>query len=146
MGGGGNSSPLLTLMILTVGTFDIPHMGHASFLRRLSELGDVVVGVLSDAFVAAAKGPPVYNERERLAAVRALGYQAVVIPGDPDRIQHPLELGGIDFLAVGLDWFGDKYLDRLGMTVDELQAGNVGLIFVPYTETISTSDIRKRLR
>lgn len=106
----------------------------------------MVVGVLSDAFVAAAKGPPVYNEQERLAAVRGFGYQAVLIPGDPDRIQHPLELGGIDFLAVGLDWFGDKYLDRLGMTVDELQEGNVGLIFVPYTETISTMDIRKRLR
>lgn len=133
-------------MILTVGTFDIPHMGHASFLRRLSELGDVVVGVLSDAFVAAAKGPPVYNERERVAAVRALGYQVVVIPGNPATRQHPLDLSGIDFLAVGLDWFGEKYLDRLGMTVDDLQQADVGLIFVPYTETISTSDIRKRLR
>lgn len=134
--------------VLTVGTFDIPHMGHATFLQKCSEHGEVVVGVLSDRFVTTVKNPPVYSEQERAAAVARLGYETLIVDGTRSG-QHPLTgpmLERFDYVAVGLDWFGDKYLARLGMTVDELQTAQVGLLFVPYTDTISTSDIKRRLR
>eukprot|EP01089_Gocevia_fonbrunei_P021065 TRINITY_DN8023_c0_g1_i1.p1 TRINITY_DN8023_c0_g1~~TRINITY_DN8023_c0_g1_i1.p1 ORF type:complete len:347 (+),score=76.95 TRINITY_DN8023_c0_g1_i1:45-1085(+) len=51
---------------------DLFHWGHANALRQAKQLGDVlVVGVHTDAEVNANKGPPVLNENERMAVVKA---------------------------------------------------------------------------
>lgn len=54
---------------LTSGSFDLLHVGHAKYLERASEYGDIlVVGVDSDSKIKARKGPsrPVVGENERL--------------------------------------------------------------------------------
>lgn len=54
---------------LTSGSFDLLHVGHAKYLERASEYGDIlVVGVDSDDKIRARKGPsrPVVGENERL--------------------------------------------------------------------------------
>lgn len=56
-------------LVLTMGTFDIIHIGHFQYLERCREFGDVlVVGVDSDAKVKARKGPtrPIVPEEERV--------------------------------------------------------------------------------
>lgn len=56
-------------IVLTSGTFDIIHIGHAQYLEAAGRYGDfLVVGVDSDEKVRAKKGEhrPVVNEAERL--------------------------------------------------------------------------------
>lgn len=56
-------------IVLTSGTYDLFHVGHAEYLERAKELGDLlVVGVDSDAKVKKRKGPhrPVVPEEERV--------------------------------------------------------------------------------
>lgn len=56
-------------IVLTSGTFDIIHIGHAQYLEAASRYGDfLVVGVDSDEKVRAKKGDnrPIVNEDERL--------------------------------------------------------------------------------
>jgi len=56
-------------IVLTSGTFDIIHIGHAQYIEAASRYGDfLVVGVDSDEKVRSKKGPsrPVVNEQERL--------------------------------------------------------------------------------
>lgn len=56
-------------IVLTSGTFDLYHIGHARYLQKARESGDLlIVGVDSDAKTKARKGPnrPVIPERERL--------------------------------------------------------------------------------
>jgi cytidyltransferase-like protein len=54
------------------GCFDIMHSGHYNAIRQAKALTDIlVVGVHSDAEILRHKGPPVMNEQERLATVRA---------------------------------------------------------------------------
>jgi len=56
-------------IVLTSGTFDLFHIGHAQYLERAKALGDVlIVGVDSDEKVRARKGPqrPVVPENERV--------------------------------------------------------------------------------
>jgi rfaE bifunctional protein nucleotidyltransferase chain/domain len=56
-------------IVLTSGSFDLIHGGHAAYLEAAKQLGDLlVVGVDSDDKVRARKGPrrPVVPEEERL--------------------------------------------------------------------------------
>lgn len=56
-------------IVLTMGAFDIFHIGHARYLERAKERGDVlIVGVDSDEKVKERKGPnrPLVPEAERL--------------------------------------------------------------------------------
>lgn len=125
--------------VLTLGTFDVPHAGHAAFLRRCAEYGDVLVGVNSDRFVAEYKGdPPVYSEAERLALIRAMGYAAVVNDGPGIALIEEQEP---DLLAIGSDWLTRNYLGQIGM-----ERPTLPILFIPYTDLISTSDIKQRLR
>lgn len=70
-------------LVWTNGCFEILHAGHIEFFLKASRLGDVfVVGVNSDASVAALKGPghPVTPEWERiwvLSAVACVDYITV---------------------------------------------------------------------
>jgi ethanolamine-phosphate cytidylyltransferase len=64
-----NKKPIRTYID---GCFDIMHSGHYNAIRQAKQLTDIlVVGVHSDAEILKHKGPPVMNEEERLATVRA---------------------------------------------------------------------------
>ncbi len=55
-------------IVLTSGTFDLFHIGHAQYLEKAKELGDIlIVGVDSDEKVKKRKGPhrPIVPEEER---------------------------------------------------------------------------------
>lgn len=132
--------------LITIGTFDIPHVGHASFLMQCSEISDeVIIGVNSDTFVSAYKGSkPVYNQTERMALIRELGYDKVVLndgPGD-----YIIKMYRPEVIAIGTDWLPPRdYLGQIGLTKEWLQKTGTTLVFFPYTEGISTADIRRRL-
>ncbi len=56
-------------IVLTSGTFDLIHVGHARYMERAKSYGDVlIVGVDSDAKVKKRKGPtrPIVPEEERV--------------------------------------------------------------------------------
>lgn len=59
--------------IFVSGCFDLLHSGHVAFLEEAAALGDLHVGIGSDATVFALKGRyPVTNQAERLFMLRAL--------------------------------------------------------------------------
>lgn len=70
-------------LVLTSGTFDMIHIGHARYLEAAKKCGDVlIVGVDSDKKVRLRKGPerPVVPEEERMEMLSHLkGIDAVVL-------------------------------------------------------------------
>lgn len=76
-------------IVLTSGTFDMTHIGHARYLEKAKEFGDIlIVGVDSDAKVRARKGPdrPIYPEEERvnmLAHLRSVNIITLKQPDEP---------------------------------------------------------------
>jgi rfaE bifunctional protein nucleotidyltransferase chain/domain len=66
-------------IVLTQGVYDMLHEGHARYLEKARELGDILIlGVDSDALTRKRKGPnrPVVPEKERLlmlAHLRSVG-------------------------------------------------------------------------
>lgn len=68
-------------IVLTMGTFDLIHVGHFLYLEKAKSYGDVlVVGVDSDEKVRARKGPdrPVVSEDERVKMLTHVRHVDVV--------------------------------------------------------------------
>lgn len=76
-------------IVLTQGSFDLVHIGHARYCAKAKSFGDLlIVGVDSDAKVRARKGPnrPIVPEHERmemLTNLRSVDYVVLKDTSDP---------------------------------------------------------------
>lgn len=135
------------LKVYTGGTFDLFHSGHSNFLKRCYELGDVVVSLNTDEFISAYKGkPPVMSYQEREAVLLSCRWVEEVIPnygGTDSKIA--IEIVQPDLVVIGSDWARKDYYAQMGFTQDWLDERGIGLVYIPYTQGISSTDIKKRL-
>jgi glycerol-3-phosphate cytidylyltransferase len=133
--------------IYTGGTFDLFHSGHVNLLRRCSELGDVVVSLNTDEFIEGYKGkPPVLSYQEREAVLKSCKYVDQVVPnvgGSDSKIA--IELIQPDYIAIGSDWAKKNYHEQMGFTQDWLDARGIGLVYIPYTKGVSSTNIKGRI-
>lgn len=130
---------------LTIGTWDPVHVDHVLFLRRCEELADVVnVGVNSDSFIQEYRGgPPLFNEKERVRQITNLGYPALINDGPGWEL---IKSVNPDFLVVGSDWLEKDYLAQVQVGQQLLHQLNLAVVFFPYGQNISSSEIRERCR
>jgi glycerol-3-phosphate cytidylyltransferase len=134
--------------VYTGGTFDLFHAGHVNFLRQCSIIGDIVVVALNtDEFITEYKGePPLYSYSGREMLLRGCRYVDEVIPniGGAD---STISIGMVrpDFIVIGSDWACKDYYAQMGFTQAWLDEQNIGLIYVPYTEGISTTELKRRI-
>lgn len=94
------------MIVYTVGTFDLLHVGHLALLEYCETLGDVVaVGVASDRVVNSYKpNVPVIPLDQRLEMLKALRCVDIVRPYDElEYISGCIELNP-DIFVVGEDW------------------------------------------
>lgn len=130
------------MRVLTLGTFDTPHIGHAVFLNRCAELGAVTVGVNTDRFVTNYKGePPLFTFDERASLIEQFGFEVWANDGPGYELINEHRP---DYLVVGSDWAVRDYHGQVGVSQDELDALGIVLVFIPYTAGISSSEIRRR--
>ncbi len=91
-------------IVLTSGTYDLFHVGHARYLEKAKELGDLlIVGVDSDAKVKKRKGPhrPVVPEKERVSILSHVRHADVItLKGVADPSNHLIKLVSPDVLVV----------------------------------------------
>lgn len=131
------------LTILTIGSFDTPHIGHAVLFKRCEELGELTVGVNSDEFIEKYKGKrPIYSFEERCLLISKMGYHVARNDGAGRDLILDVQP---DILVIGSDWASKDYLKQVNVTQDILDTYNISLMYVPYTQGISSSDIKRRL-
>ena len=139
------------LVVYTGGTFDLFHAGHVQFLKRCKEMagkhGQVWVSLNTDEFIQAYKGkPPVISYSEREAVLLACRYVDMVIPNIGGADSKPaIEMVSPDLVVIGSDWARRDYYKQMQFTQDWLDAHNITLAYVPYTEGISSTAIKARL-
>jgi glycerol-3-phosphate cytidylyltransferase len=139
------------LTVYTGGSFDLFHSGHVAFLKRCKELagknGTVIVSLNSDEFILAYKGKGlVMNYQERKAVLESCRYVDYVIMNfDGADSTTAIETTGPDLIVIGSDWARRDYYKQMNFTQDWLDERGIGLVYLPYTAGISSTEIKARL-
>lgn len=117
------------MIVYTVGTFDLLHVGHLALLNHCKSLGDIlVVGVASDAVVKMYKpNVPVVPLEQRMEMLEALSCVDIVRPYHQLEYVSGCKAVGVDIFVVGEDW-GKKphnldvnnYLRKMGKEIAQV--------------------------
>ena len=133
----------------TCGVYDLFHVGHLNLFERCKAQCDyLIVGVCDDEYVEKYKNKKsVISEKDRLRIVKALKcVDDAVIINSEETVDKMLIRQKIkyDKLFVGSDWKGT---DRFNETIKQFQENNIDveIVFFPYTQGVSTSQIREEL-
>lgn len=118
------------------------------FLKRCAELGSVTVSLNEDEFIEKYKGKrPIMSYREREAVLLGCRWVDRVVPnlgGVDSRIS--IALDSPDLIVIGSDWARRDYYAQMGFDQDWLDERGIGLCYIPYTQGISSTAIKERLR
>ncbi len=130
------------MLVYTVGTFDLLHVGHLALLEQCRKLGDVVaVGVASDSVVNSYKpNVPVIPLDQRLEMLKALSCVDIVRPYyELEYVSACKELNA-DIFVVGEDWGKNPH----NLDVEEyLKAAGKKVIQVLYNPRTSSTSIKR---
>ena len=130
-------------IVFTNGCFDILHRGHADYLARASDLGDVlVVGLNTDRSVRSIKGPPrpLQDEKSRSLLLASFSFVTAVILFDKDTPAELIDLVRPDILVKGSDY---KPEDIVGYDTVMAKGGRIASLDM--VEGYSTTGILKKL-
>jgi glycerol-3-phosphate cytidylyltransferase len=134
--------------IYTGGTFDLFHEGHVNFLRKARALGDILIVALNtDEFVEQFKRKTICTFDERWACLDACRHVDLVIDNFGGS-NSGLTISSVcpDIIAIGDDWKDRDYLGQLGINQKFLDDRNIIIEYLPYTKTISTTEIINRIK
>lgn len=122
---------------------DLFHYGHVEFLKQARGLGDsLTVGICGDDEVEANKKKCIITMEERVAVVAACRYVDEVIPDAPWRFDPAwIEKYNIDLVVHGDDYSQEQREYYYKIPIER------GIFrVVPYTSSISTTEIVRRCR
>ncbi|MBL4608055.1 MAG: adenylyltransferase/cytidyltransferase family protein [Pseudomonadales bacterium] len=132
------------MIVYTVGTFDLLHIGHLALLEYCRTLGDVVVvGVASDSVVGSYKrNVPVIPHDQRMEMLSALRCVDKVISYNELEYVSGCKEVNPDIFLVGEDWGSKQHnLD----VEDYLKAEGKKIIRVSYNPLTSSTKIKQNV-
>lgn len=134
--------------VYTGGTFDLFHNGHVNFLKQCKEIGNyLVVSLNTDDFIHRYKGSePIMDYESRKEILLSCKYVDEVIPNTDGEDSKPTILSvKPKFIIIGSDWAKKDYYEQMNFTQKWLDDNKIILVYVPYTEKISTTIIKEKL-
>lgn len=130
------------MIVYTVGTFDLLHVGHLALLKHCKTLGDTVaVGVASDAVVRLYKpNVPVVPLDQRIEMLEALSCVDIVRPYHELEYVSGCKAVNVDIFVVGEDWGCNPH----NLDVDSyLHAQGKQILQVTYNPRTSSTRIKQ---
>lgn len=132
------------MIVYTVGTFDLLHVGHIALLEYCKSLGDVLaVGVASDRVVNSYKpNVPVIPLEQRMEMLEALSCVDIVRPyHELEYVSGCKELNA-DIFVIGEDWGGKSH----NIAVESyLKSEGKQIIQVRYNSRTSSTKIKQNI-
>ena len=132
---------------ITVGVFDLFHIGHLNLLERCKSMCDfLIVCVCNDDYVRNIKHKePVFPEYDRVRILEALRCVDKVMVVDSDETENKMLIYSklqFDVLFSGDDW---KNSDRYVQAECEFSKYGIRIEYLPYTKGISTTKIKEKI-
>ena len=128
----------------TDGVYDMFHVGHLNMIREAKKRCEyLIVGVHSDEIVEGYKNrKTVINEHDRCEIVSAI---REVDKGVINYTRDKIELWKkyhFDVIFIGDDWKGTERWNNFEKVLAEI---GVSVEYIPYTQGVSTTKIRRKL-
>lgn len=129
----------------TTGVFDLFHVGHLNILKKAKEQCDyLIVGVSTDETVLSYKGHvPYICFEDRCKIVSAIKYVDKVVPQVSMNKMDAYNDLKFDVLFHGNDWQNSDMYNRI---VEDFKQVGVDVVFIPYTEGISSTIIKDKIQ
>jgi len=134
------------MRVVTAGVFDLFHYGHVKLLERCNAISDgkgVTVLLNTDEFVTEYKKKPAFPYKHRKKILESSTYVVQVLKNTRYGFRKQMQKLAPCILVVGTDWVKKDYYKQMEMTPEDLEYLGIELVYVPYTEGISTSSIKK---
>jgi phosphoenolpyruvate phosphomutase len=125
---------------------DVIHVGHLNVINKAQELGEVIVGLLSDEAIASYKRVPLMKYDHRFKLIENLkGVSKVVIQ---DSLDYTKNLRKIQpkFVVHGDDWKDGVQSQVRENVISVLSEWGGELVEVPYTQGISSTSLQASIR
>ncbi len=133
------------MLVYTVGTFDLLHVGHIALLEKCRTLGDMVaVGVASDSVVNSYKpNVPVIPLDQRMEMIKALRCVDIVRPYYELEYVSACEELDVDIFVVGEDWGSNPHNKNVE---HYLRGQGKEIVQVYYNARTSSTRIKQNVR
>jgi len=129
------------MLVYTVGTFDLLHVGHLALLEYCYTLGDVAVGVASDDVVNSYKpNVPIIHLAQRMEMLKALRCVSIVRPYYSLEYVSACKELNPDIFIIGEDWGTGKH--NIDVEI-YLKSKGKKIIKVSYNPHISSTKIKQ---
>ena len=125
-------------------TADILHHGHTNIIAHARELGDVTIGLLTDAAVAGHKRLPLLKWEHRRQVLESIQGVVRVVPQESWDYAANLLIFRPDIMVHGTDWLHGPLAPYRQRAIDALNTYGGRLVEVPYTDGVSSSDLAQR--
>lgn len=125
---------------------DILHHGHINLIKKASEYGNLIVGVLSDEAVATYKRFPVLDYEQRTFIISNIDGVKEVVPQNTLDYTENLKKYKPDFVLHGDDWKEGVQSQIRQNVIDILSEWGGELIEIPYTGDVSVDQINNIIK
>ena len=137
-----NHSPIVYVAM----SGDLLHPGHINILKIASEKGKVIVGLLTDEAIASYKRVPIMKWNDRKVVVENLIYVDQVVSQETLDYTNNLQKIKPDFVVHGDDWKSGIQKNIRLKVIEVIKEWGGELIEVPYTDGISSSEIKNKIK
>ena len=125
---------------------DILHQGHLNIIKKGAELGELIVGVLSDKAISSYKRLPYQSFEIRKIIIESIkGVSKAILQEEHDYEKNLRKLRP-DFVIHGDDWKNGIQKEKRENVIKVLEDWGGKLIEVPYTKGISSTMINEELK
>lgn len=125
---------------------DLVHPGHLNIIRKAGELGNVTIGLLTDAAIASYKRLPYMTFEQRKEVVENLKGVDRVVPQETLDYVPNLRLYRPDFVVHGDDWREGVQRNVRQAVIETLAEWGGELVEIPYTKGISSTQLHQALK
>ncbi len=125
---------------------DLIHHGHLNVIGRARELGDVIIGLITDEAAASYKRLPYLPYDQRKSIIENIKGVSLVVPQTTLDYTDNLREHQPDFVVHGDDWKDGIQAAARQNVIDVLSEWGGELVEVAYTDGISSSQLNARIR
>ncbi len=124
---------------------DFIHAGHINIISKARELGEIIVGLLTDEAIATYKRLPVLNYEQRKILIENISGVSQVIPQNTLNYTENLRKIKPEYVVHGTDWRIGVQKNTREKVIEVLKEWGGQLVEYEYTPGLSSGDLIKEM-